>query len=670
MRTTYLAGCAVILGIAASYACSTSGDGANFVAPGSASGGAPSVFARGGNSSQTGIVNPLPTGSIDMSKEPPTEGCGDGNLTKDEACDDGNTADGDGCLHNCRQVELGYSCAVAGEPCHQIARCGDSVKVFPELCDDGNTAAGDGCSPTCKYEIGYKCDGTPSVCTKTTCGDGKMEGAESCEDGNTVPFDGCSADCQNEPKCETGACTSSCGDGILLNEECDDGNNINGDGCSADCKPEPGFTCTQPPLGDMMKVPMVVRDFNAGGDFEKGNEFARDLNYANQGLLKPALEGPGRKPVLASTTGTINGASGKASGIASVASFAQWYDENAPKGTNTLNKTAAKILNLYLNADKTAYVNRFGNNGDGLTSAPYQLTTFEQCGQVGKEDHTPEGDAIPCTVCYYDPDPSTPQCEQKDTTRCQKDSTFIECQKNGTEWRGIFLKAAYDGNPLFFPADSLQPYSPSVTAQISGNYNDSWPEMPGNHNFSFTTEVRYWFKYDSSKTYKLTFVGDDDVWVFMNNKLAVDLGGIHTAVKGELTFGGAGNPTAVVSPTNVKDNPVSVKANPNLGFENGKVYEVVVLHAERQTKASSYQLTLSGFSGAASECSPRCGDGIVGIGEECDDGVNDGGYGECGKDCRLGEYCGDGIQQEGEDCDDGVNVGSPCPSGCRKLILL
>jgi len=61
----------------------------------------------------------------------------------------------------------------AGQLCHRIARCGDGVAVLPELCDDGNNVAGDGCSPTCKVEIGFKCSGSPSVCTHTTCGDGK-----------------------------------------------------------------------------------------------------------------------------------------------------------------------------------------------------------------------------------------------------------------------------------------------------------------------------------------------------------------------------------------------------------------------------------------------------------------------------------------------------------------
>ena len=91
--------------------------------------------------------------------------CGDGVRTSDEACDDGNTVAGDGCSADCRTVEPGFSCTPAGKPCHRVARCGDGVVVPPELCDDGNTTAGDGCSATCKIELGYKCSGSPSVCT-------------------------------------------------------------------------------------------------------------------------------------------------------------------------------------------------------------------------------------------------------------------------------------------------------------------------------------------------------------------------------------------------------------------------------------------------------------------------------------------------------------------------
>jgi cysteine-rich repeat protein len=96
-----------------------------------------------------------------------------------------------------------------------------------------------------------------------------------------------------------------------------------------------------------------------------------------------------------------------------------------------------------------------------------------------------------------------------------------------------------------------------------------------------------------------------------------------------------------------------------------------VFHAERKVEGSSFKLTLSGFSTSRSDCTPICGDAIVTLGEECDDGVNDGGYEQCGPNCVLGARCGDGVVQEGEDCDDGNRRdGDACGSSCRVLILL
>jgi cysteine-rich repeat protein len=59
--------------------------------------------------------------------------------------------------------------------------------------------------------------------------------------------------------------------------------------------------------------------------------------------------------------------------------------------------------------------------------------------------------------------------------------------------------------------------------------------------------------------------------------------------------------------------------------------------------------------------------------EECDDGVNDGGfggYGQCSKGCVLGPHCGDGKVQPGyEDCDDGNNVaGDGCSPACKDEV--
>jgi fibro-slime domain-containing protein len=594
------------------------GAGKDGLGSGSATGTGSTTGSSGEGASAGTIFVSSSGGAPSIQPTPPA--CGDGKLTEDEACDDGNRAAGDGCAADCLSVEAGYSCSPAGVPCHPVARCGDKIVASSELCDDGNTADGDGCSSRCKLELGFKCDGMPSVCSPTTCGDGKKEGAEVCDDGNDTPFDGCSKTCQAEPGCKGGPCTSQCGDGLVLDEECDDGNTKNGDGCSSTCKFEAGFMCTTNHSCEMkdgkciLRVPAIFRDFN-----ESHPDFGIGCGTLTTGVVQNALDADG-KPVLAN---------GGAACIESAATFAEWYT------TGKNNSAIVGEIVLWQNASG-AYVNQHGPNGEQWAGPQtYANIVYGGPGGTGCGACTPSATG----KCY---DPCTPWGNGNQQACCAD-----------------VTQQLYDGDPLFFPIDSspkalMDTRYPAKIPEQYGYIGWPWEKdfFPGapDHNFHFTTQVVYWFEYQASASPTLDFTGDDDVWVFINGKLAVDLGGAHVPENGSVTLNAA--------------------SAARFGLTDGKVYEIRVFHAERKVNGSSFKLTLNGFSTTRSDCTPICGDGIVTLGEECDDGVNDGGYGECAPGCVQGPRCGDGIVQADEDCDDGNRLdGDGCGSACRHLIV-
>jgi fibro-slime domain-containing protein len=253
----------------------------------------------------------------------------------------------------------------------------------------------------------------------------------------------------------------------------------------------------------------------------------------------------------------------------------------------------------------------------------------------------------------------------------------------------------YDGNPLFFPLDGMKgvlggtrsegkvpaqygwggwPWESAVATAIGvTNVMTATAPFPSTmHNFSFTTEVKYWFKYSADLVATLDFTGDDDVWVFLNGHLSVDMGGWHVPTNGTLNIN-AGQ-IRVQTQTNADDTgvgPVTMKNGTaaQYGLTDGNVYQIQIFHAERQTEGSSFKLTLAGFNMTPSDCVTDCGDGMVGPGEECDDGMNLGTYNGCGAGCILGPRCGDAVVQDmdGEVCDDGVNAGTygGCGPDCQ-----
>lgn len=103
-----------------------------------------------------------------------------------------------------------------------------------------------------------------------------------------------------------------------------------------------------------------------------------------------------------------------------------------------------------------------------------------------------------------------------------------------------------------------------IDGQLFGNYDN------GAHNYHFTFELHTTFTYNGGEVF--TFTGDDDLWVFINNKLAIDLGGLHPEVSDSVALD-------------------TVAAE--FGIVKGGSYALDLFHAERHTNESHFRIDTS-----------------------------------------------------------------------------
>lgn len=117
------------------------------------------------------------------------------------------------------------------------------------------------------------------------------------------------------------------------------------------------------------------------------------------------------------------------------------------------------------------------------------------------------------------------------------------------------LDPTYSAAGGFFP----------INGQLYGDYGTT------GKNYHFTYMLHADFKYERGTDQTFTFIGDDDVWVFVDGKLVIDIGGVHEKVQQSINLDRLG------------------------WLEDGELYTLSFFFAERHTTQSNFRIETTIF---------------------------------------------------------------------------
>lgn len=285
----------------------------------------------------------------------------------------------------------------------------------------------------------------------------------------------------------------------------------------------------------------VVRDFRATHpDFENDAQTLwnryKDLRLPEKGIVADTL-GADHKPVYRGDAQTgTQTTTGKSA-------FDQWYRDDP-----TINRTVK--LPLELGLDYTA---------EGVAQYKFESSNF------------------------------FPLDEQSDTFGNLHDEVYNNGELGHLLDKNIRDRVKRLGYIEKGPGDYLN------EADIKGRFDSYEAKI---HNYHFTQEIVTTFVYQGSEFFE--FQGDDDLWVFINDKLVIDLGGLHAPAKARIDLSLTNTKNRAVN----KDSTVRLRLKEDLDIDTasdgselvlevGKTYDLRIFHAERHTFDSNFKVYTS-----------------------------------------------------------------------------